>query len=50
MNVKEHTDSMRRMAWQAKVDAMRDGRVQRAANFGDKRKEAARKACRGRVR
>lgn len=30
------------------VDALRDGRKQRAARFADRRKEANRKACRGR--
>lgn len=50
MNAKEATESMRRVAWNAKVEAMREGRVQRAHRFGDKRKEANRKACRGGVR
>jgi len=31
------------------VDALRDGRRQRAATFTDRKKQASRKACRGRV-
>ena len=31
------------------VDALRDGRRQRAATFTDRKKQADRKACRGRV-
>lgn len=32
-----------------RVAAMRDGRRERAATFADRRKEASRRACRGRV-
>lgn len=32
-----------------KVNDMREGRVQRAATFTNRKKEANRKACRGRV-
>lgn len=39
----------RRIAWEASVAEMREGRRQRAATFTDRRKEADRKACRGRV-
>ena len=31
------------------VDALRDGRRQRATTFTDRKKQANRKACRGRV-
>jgi hypothetical protein len=31
------------------VDALREGRRQRAATFTDRKKQANRKACRGRV-
>lgn len=39
----------RRAAWEQSVQEMRDGRRQRAATFTDRRKETARRACRGRV-
>lgn len=32
-----------------RVAAMRDGRRERAVTFTDRRKEASRKACRGRI-
>jgi hypothetical protein len=38
----------RRLAWEASVAEIRDGRRQRAATFTDRKKEASRKACRGR--
>ncbi len=41
---------MRRLAWQGHVEAMRDGRVLRATTFVDRRKQADRQACRGKVR
>lgn len=39
----------RELAWDAKVAAMRDGRVERAQTFTDRRKAKARRACRGRT-
>lgn len=39
----------RRIAWEANVAELRDGRRQRAATFTDRKKEQNRKACRGRV-
>lgn len=39
---------MRRAAHAAKVEAMREGRIQRAATYADRKREARRKACRGR--
>ncbi len=39
--------SMRRVAYGAKVEAMREGRMERAHTFADRRREANRKACRG---
>lgn len=39
----------KRLAWQANVAEMRDGRRQRASTFVNRRKEADRKACRGKV-
>jgi hypothetical protein len=49
---KHHIDTRaitRRAAWEASVAEMREGRRQRAVTFTDRRKEAARRACRGRV-
>lgn len=43
----EHSAAMRRVAWEGKVSAMRDGRVVRAHTYSDRRREASRKACRG---
>jgi hypothetical protein len=45
----EAAQAMRRVAWEQKVAAMRDGRVQKAATHKDRRKDASRKACRGKV-
>lgn len=42
-------DALRRAAGQAKVADLRDGRVRRAQTFVDRRREANRRACRGRV-
>lgn len=39
----------KRLAWQASMAEMRDGRRQRATTFTNRRKEADKKACRGRV-
>lgn len=43
------TGITRRLAWEASVAEIREGRRQRAVTFTDRRKEASRKACRGRV-
>lgn len=40
----------RRAAWEASVAELRDGRRQRAVTFTDRRKEANRNACRGKIR
>lgn len=42
------TNITKRLAWEANVAEMRDGRRQRAATFTNRKKEASRKACRGR--
>ena len=42
-------DEMKHAARAAYVAALRDGKRQRATTFTDRRKEASRKACRGRV-
>ena len=42
-------DEMKHTARAAYVAALRDGKRQRAATFTDRRKEASRRACRGRV-
>ena len=42
-------DEMRHRARADYVAALRDGKRQRAVTFTDRRKEASRKACRGRV-
>lgn len=39
----------KRLAWEANIAEMRDGRRTRATTFVNRRKEANRKACRGRV-
>jgi len=41
-------DVARQARREAVVADLRDGRVQRAARFTDRRKEASRRACRGR--
>lgn len=46
--ISEAVDRIRQTARAELVSALRDGRVQRAHRFTDKRKEAARRACRGR--
>ena len=38
-----------KIAWQREVAALRDGRKNRASTIPNKRKEADRKACRGRI-
>lgn len=47
--VQETVAVMRRGNYRDKVEAMRDGRRERAATFTDRRREASRNACRGRV-
>lgn len=44
---KELAAAMRRATGKEKVDAMRDGRRQRAYTFPDKKKAASKSACRG---
>lgn len=39
----------KRLAWEANIAEIRDGRKTRAATFVNRRKEANRKACRGRI-
>lgn len=39
----------RKAAWEASLTEMREGRRQRAMTFTDRRKEAARRACRGKI-
>lgn len=41
---------MRRIAWEANVAAMREGRILRASTFTDRRKQADKQACRGRIK
>ena len=48
MDYMEQSKQIRRLAREAYVAALRDGRKVRAATFKDRKKEAARKACRGR--
>ena len=38
--------TMRRLQWEDKTNAMREGRRQRASVFGNTKKEASKKACR----
>lgn len=42
-------DVMRRAAFEEKIDAMREGRRQRAQTFSNRKRDASRKACRGAV-
>lgn len=49
MNSNTTTKAMKRIAWEANLAEIRDGRRQRATTFVDRRKEASRKACRGRI-
>ena len=39
---------MRRWAWEAKRDAMAEGRRERAATYADRKRETNRRACRDR--
>tara|TARA_Y100000401_G_scaffold117204_1_gene125098 strand:- start:254 stop:439 length:186 start_codon:yes stop_codon:yes gene_type:complete len=41
--------SLKRLQREEKVQAMREGRRQRAVVFANKRKQASKKACRGKV-
>ena len=41
--------AMRAAERERRVQALREGRVQRAVTFTDRRKQASRNACRGRV-
>ncbi len=41
--------TLKRLQREEKVQAMREGRRQRATVFADKRKQASKKACRGKV-
>jgi len=45
--VQEVRAAVRRGNYTAKVEAMREGRRERAATFTDRRREANREACRG---
>jgi len=45
----EAVSAIRRAGRREYVDNMRDGRVQRAHTFKDKKKHADKKACRGKV-
>lgn len=44
----EASDAMRRANWQAKRDAMAEGRVQRAHTFQDRKRAADKRKARGR--
>tara|TARA_R110002020_G_scaffold208157_1_gene413805 strand:- start:117 stop:293 length:177 start_codon:yes stop_codon:yes gene_type:complete len=41
--------ALKRLQREEKVQAMREGRRQRATVFADRRKQASKKACRGKV-
>ncbi len=41
--------TLKRLQREEKVQAMREGRRQRATVFADRRKQASKKACRGKV-
>ncbi|MFZ4431592.1 MAG: hypothetical protein ACOYOQ_00195 [Microthrixaceae bacterium] len=41
--------AIRRAERERRLAALRDGRRQRSVTFKDRKKEAARKACRGRI-
>ena len=45
--VREDVAAMRRWQWEAKRDAMAEGRRERAATYADRRKVANKRACRG---
>ena len=46
---KRDSQTLRRLIRDDKVQAMREGRRQRAPVFADRRKQASKKACRGKV-
>jgi hypothetical protein len=46
---KRDSQTLRRLIREEKVQAMREGRRQRATVFADRRKQASKKACRGKV-
>ena len=46
---KRDSQTLRRLIRDDKVQAMREGRRQRATVFADRRKQASKKACRGKV-
>lgn len=48
-SVQVQADVMRRAAFEEKVEAMQEGRRQRAQTFRDRKRDANRKACRGAV-
>jgi hypothetical protein len=50
MSAKEQADAMRSVRRRSIVEALREGRKERAARFIDRKKEASRKACREPVR
>jgi hypothetical protein len=47
MKIKQAVKASRIAERNARVEAMRDGRKQRAQKFVDRKKEASRQACRG---
>lgn len=49
MVMNEIHKAMRRAERERRVQALREGRVQRAATFADKKKKADKNACRGKV-
>ena len=46
---KRDSQTLKRLIRDDKVQAMREGRRQRATVFTDRRKQASKKACRGKV-
>jgi hypothetical protein len=46
--VQTHAKAMRKANWEARRDAMAEGRRERAATFADRRKVANKRACRNR--
>jgi len=46
---KRDSQTLRRLIRDDKVQAMREGRRQRANVFADRRKQASKKACRGKI-
>lgn len=45
----DRSKTLKRLQREEKVQAMREGRRQRATVFADRRKQASKKACRGKV-